>query len=172
MGCIRDRCHRVATIQKQLQTSWCHLGETNSQNLIIQHAHAVQLHSGVNATFTTLRQQYWIPSTRQWIRSIIHRCVVCKKTSGKPYSKPDPPPLVKSQISQSNPFAVTGVDFTGTLYFRTTESERKVYLCLFTCAVTHALHLEVVTNLTVEYFRPHHPIVRQCIDLLGGGRGT
>ena len=67
-------------------------------------------------------------------------------------SKPDPPPLVKSQVSQSNPFAVTGVDFTGALHVRTTEGERKVYLCLFTCAVTRALHLEAVTNLTVECF--------------------
>ena len=64
--------------------------------LVIQHAHAVQLHSGVNATLTTLRQQYWIPSARQRIKSIIRKCVVCKKISGKPYTKPDSPPLVKS----------------------------------------------------------------------------
>ena len=59
---------------------------------------------------------------------------------------------MKSRVSQLNPFAVTGVDFTGALYVRTTEGEPKVYLCLFTCAVTRALHLEVVTDLTVEWF--------------------
>ena len=120
--------------------------------LIIQQAHAVQLHSGVNATLTMLRQQYWIPSARQRIKSIIHKCVVCKKTSGKPYSKPDPPPLVKSRVNQTYPFVVTGVDFTGALYVRATEGERKVYLCLFTCVASRAIHLEIVTNLTVESF--------------------
>ena len=119
---------------------------------IIQQAHAVQLHSGVNATLTMLRQKYWIPFARQRIKSIIHKCVVCKKTSGKPYSKPDPPPLVKSRGNQVNPFVVTGVDFTGALYVRTTEGERKVYLCLFTCAASRAIHLEIVTDLTVESF--------------------
>ena len=30
--------------------------------------------------------------------------------------------------------------------------ENKVYICLFTCAVSRALHLEIVTDLTVETF--------------------
>ena len=47
---------------------------------------------------------------------------------------------------------VTGVDFTGALYVCATEGERKVYLCLFTCAASRAIHLEIVTDLTVEFF--------------------
>ena len=35
---------------------------------------------------------------------------------------------------------------------RSTEGERKVYVCLFTCAVIRAVHLEVVTDLSVETF--------------------
>ena len=64
----------------------------------------------------------------------------------------EPPPLVKSRVSLSDPFTITGVDFTGALYVRTTEGESKVYLCLFTCAVSRAIHLEIVTDLTVECF--------------------
>ena len=44
----------------------------------------------------------------------------------------------------------TGVDFTGALYVRNGGDENKV--CLFTCAVSRALHLEIVTDLTVETF--------------------
>ena len=120
--------------------------------LVIKDAHVTQLHSGVNATLTALRQMYWIPSARQRIKSVIRKCVVCRKTSGKPYAMPDPPPLVKSRVSLAEPFAVTGVDFTGALYVRSAEGERKVYLCLFTCAVSRAIHLEIVTDLTVECF--------------------
>ena len=50
------------------------------------------------------------------------------------------------------PFEVTGIDFTGTLYVRGKEGESKVYIYLFTCAVSGAVHLEVVTDLTVECF--------------------
>ena len=89
--------------------------------LVIQNAHVVQLHSGVNATLTTLRQKYWIPSARQRIQSILRQCVVCKKTCGWPYAIPDPPPLVKSRVALTDPFTVTGVDFKGALYVRTTE---------------------------------------------------
>ena len=52
----------------------------------------------------------------------------------------------------TRPFQVTGVDFTGALYVRRPEGEMKVYVCLFTCAVTRAVHLEVVTDLSVETF--------------------
>ena len=51
-----------------------------------------------------------------------------------------------------DPFSVTGVDFTGTLYIRTPEGENKVYICLFTCASTRAVQLEVVNDLSEETF--------------------
>ncbi|XP_065918802.1 uncharacterized protein [Dysidea avara] len=120
--------------------------------LVIRSIHITQLHSGVSATLTALQQSYWVPSARQRIKSIIHKCVVCRKSSGKPYTIPDPPPLVQSRVTYTNPFNITGVDFTGALYVRSTEGERKVYLCLFTCAACRAVHLELVNDLTVECF--------------------
>ena len=34
----------------------------------------------------------------------------------------------------------------------TSEKDRKVWICLFTCCVTRAVHLEVVPNLTAQAF--------------------
>ena len=121
-------------------------------NLVILHAHTEQHHSGVNSTLTTVRQQYWIPSGRQRIRSLLRTCVICRRNAGKPYSTPDPPLLVKCRVNAAHPFEVTGVDFTGALYVRSSDGEQKVYVCLFTCAVSRAIHLEIVVNLTVECF--------------------
>jgi len=84
--------------------------------LIIKNAHSVQLHSGVNATITALRQRYWILTACQQIKSVIRKCVVCRKATGKLYAMPDPPPLIKSRVTQTAPFTVTGVDITGALY--------------------------------------------------------
>ncbi len=52
----------------------------------------------------------------------------------------------------THPFTVTGVDFTGAIYVKTPQGQEKVYICLFTCANTRAVHLEVVPNLTVPTF--------------------
>ena len=78
--------------------------------------------------------------------------MTCRKLAGRPYTAPDPPPLVKARVQQSMPFEVTGIDFTGALYVRSNGGEIKVYICLFMCAVSCAVHLEIVTDLTVECF--------------------
>ena len=46
--------------------------------------------------------------------------------------------------------SVTGVDFTGAVYVK--DGKRKVYICLFTCAATYAVHLKIVVDITVETF--------------------
>jgi len=51
-----------------------------------------------------------------------------------------------------NPFTVTRIDFTGALYARSPTGECKAYICLFTCANTRAVHLEVGTDLSEDIF--------------------
>ena len=77
---------------------------------------------------------------------------MCNKLSGGHYRAPDPPPLPKCRLQEIYPFTVTGIDLTGALYIRAPEGEDKVYICLFTCASTRAIHLEVVTDLAEETF--------------------
>ena len=47
---------------------------------------------------------------------------------------------------------MTGVDFTGALHVQQYHTEQKVNICLFTCATTRAIHLEVVTDLSTYTF--------------------
>jgi transposase InsO family protein len=120
--------------------------------LIIHSIHTAQLRSGVNSTLTALRDRFWIPRARQVIKKLLRKCFVCRKQSGKPYTIPDPAPLPKWRVQDSTPFSVTGVDFTGALFVKTPTKEEKVYISLFTCAATRALHLEVVEDLSEETF--------------------
>ncbi|XP_053378515.1 uncharacterized protein LOC128548137 [Mercenaria mercenaria] len=121
--------------------------------LIILDVHHHQLHSGVNTTITYLRQKYWIPSIRRCVKTELRRCITCNKVNGKSYKAPDPPPLPKYRLEDSPPFTVTGVDFTGALHVKDRHgNQEKAYICLFTCASTRALHLEVVQNLTEKSF--------------------
>ena len=116
-------------------------------NLIVYEAHTKQMHSGTAATVTMLRQSFWIVSIRQYVRKLLRRCVTCRKTDGPAYKNPDPAPLPKIRVQQADPFSVTGVDYTGPLYVKVEDREIKSYMCLFTCAITRAVHLEVVPDL-------------------------
>ena len=120
--------------------------------MIIQDTHKKLHHGGTAITMTAVRQVYWIPTIRQRIRSILRKCVACARAMGKPYKTPDLPPLPKTRVGSAKPFAVTGIDFTGTLYVKDPIGESKAYICLFTCASTRAIHLEIVTDLSTETF--------------------
>ena len=120
--------------------------------LIIYAIHVKQCHSGIISTVTALRQTYWVPTARQYVKTLLYRCTICKKHNGKPYKQPDPAPLPKARMQAVPPFTATGVDFTGALYVRRGNEEIKVYVCLFTCATSRAVHLEVVADLSTEAF--------------------
>ncbi|XP_070573704.1 uncharacterized protein [Ptychodera flava] len=113
--------------------------------LVVLKAHERVFHGGVQSTVTQIRQQYWIPKIRRIVSKILHNCVTCLKVEGKPYTNPVQAPLPAYRVNITPPFSVTGVDFTGALL-------TKAYVCLFTCAVTRAIHLELVPDLTTKTF--------------------
>ena len=87
---------------------------------------------------------------RTIVRQIVRQCVVCRIHEGPPFQVPPPPPLPLLRVEEVPPFTNIGVDFAGPLYVRhdITDGAKKVWVCLFTCCVVHAIHLEVVTDLT------------------------
>ncbi|XP_069195602.1 uncharacterized protein [Procambarus clarkii] len=123
--------------------------------LIVLHIHKYcTLHGGVLDTLTELRQQYWLPQGRQTVKSIIKSCVVCRRYDARVCPYPGPPPLPKERVVHIHPFETTGVDFTGALTLTGTKDKKpvKAYICLFTCATTRAVHLEVTPDMSAEAF--------------------
>ena len=49
-------------------------------------------------------------SGRGFIRSLLHKCTVCRKYQGQTYSCPEAPPLTTSRLEDAYPFYVTGID--------------------------------------------------------------
>ena len=115
-------------------------------------AHERLLHAGTSAFITHMRRKFWVPSLRQCFQKILRRRNTCCRVTRTPYAAPDPPPLPKMRVQDTQPFTVTGVDFTGALHVRSKTGDEKAYICLFTCAATRAVHLEVVRNLTGTTF--------------------
>ena len=61
-------------------------------------------------------------------------------------------PLPKSRVSKSVPFSKTGLDYLGPLYIKTEKDAKKVWVCLFTCISTRAVHLELVNDMSTSEF--------------------
>ena len=58
----------------------------------------------------------------------------------------------------SDPFAVTGVDFAGSVYFRVKKSvTAKAYIALFTCTSARAVHLKLCRDLSSAEFQISMP---------------
>jgi hypothetical protein len=92
--------------------------------LIIENTPERVGHNGVRDTFTDIQSKYWILKGR---KSIIARCVLCKRFEEKPFTAPPPSPLPKLRVQESRPFSHTAIDFTGPLHVKTfgaTKSEK------------------------------------------------
>ena len=83
--------------------------------------------------------------------------MICLKMEGKPYPTPTTPDLPEERVSDGLPFVNTGVDFAGPLYVQNESQgdQFKAYVCLFTCASTRAVHLELTPDLSAATFLLH-----------------
>ena len=115
-------------------------------NLIIKQYHEHNLRYGVNSVLASLGDKYWIPKARTTIKSVTRSCVKCLKVQGRAYPSPPAPPLPSDRVHNALPFSITGVDYTGAINVRDSGNITKHYIVLFTCAVSRAVHLEVVEN--------------------------
>ncbi|GFQ65433.1 integrase catalytic domain-containing protein, partial [Trichonephila clavata] len=108
-------------------------------------------HCGVSATLTQLRKNYWIPKGRQLVKTIIRICLICKNYNAKPADQLSGQ-LPRDRITQSPPFQIVGIDFTGAILVKDNQETHKSYVSLFTCAVTRAVHLELVSDMSTKCF--------------------
>ncbi|GIY70400.1 reverse transcriptase [Caerostris darwini] len=128
------------------------LPKSKFTDLIIMSEHVKSFHSGVISTLSRVRNNFWIPRGRQVVKKVISECLICKKCALKP-AKQLTGQLPRNRVVESPPFAVVGIDFTGAITIKAgDQSCKKVYIALFTCAVTRAVHIEVVSDMSVKSF--------------------
>ena len=122
--------------------------------LIVQNAHKRVGHDGVRETLTELRSKYWVVKGRSLVKSLIHRCQMCRRIEGLPCRAPPPPPppLPVFRVKESPPFTYTGIDFAGPLFVKGSNESVKVWICLYTCCVVRAVHLDIVPDMSTQTF--------------------
>ena len=146
-GRLSFSCLKINAKFPILLPSKCYL-----RNLIIHDVHRYCLHSGVNHVLSVIRNRFWIPQGRQRIKTIIRKCVICKRQNAKTLHMHNTAPLPEFRVVRSNPFAITGVDYTGASNIKAGTANNKVYICLFTCMTNRAIHLELVESGDVQAF--------------------
>mgnify|MGYP002804534746 CR=1 FL=1 len=74
----------------------------------------------------------------------------------KPFATPKTPRLATCRVREEQPSSNTGIDFAGPVYVKNSSfNDRqlyKVYIALFTCASTRALHLQLVGKTSAATF--------------------
>ena len=109
-----------------------------------------------------LRERFWIPKLRALVKSVIHKCNLCKQYRVKRLKPPATSSLPDFRVEYTTPFAATGVDFAGPLIYKlenTSEKAKsqidkgKIYIAIFTCAATRAVHLELCKDMTAVEFQ-------------------
>ena len=82
---------------------------------------------------------------------------------GQPVPAPEQPPLPKFRVRESPPFTHTAVDFASPLYVKV-RKQVKCGICLFTCCVSRAVHLEIVFDISTTAFL-------RCVKRFAAQRG-
>ncbi|XP_068724219.1 uncharacterized protein [Montipora capricornis] len=128
--------------------------DNHISTLLVRQAHEREHHSKVVATQAQLRMRFWIVRGRQFVKKITSRCTVCRRYEGRGFKVPPPPDLPEFRLSQKPAFTYVGVDYTGPLYIRepNCSTTKKVYILLFTCCSTRAVHQELATDLSADVF--------------------
>ena len=107
-------------------------------------------------TLAELRTRYLLIRGRQVVKRIIFSCVFCKKLEGKPYQNPNAGDIPSFRLEDELAFTNAGVDFAGPLFIKVSKDQASpmmnAYIALYTCASSHAVHLELVTSHTAESF--------------------
>ncbi|KAI5714707.1 hypothetical protein M8J77_004136 [Diaphorina citri] len=124
-------------------------------NLIIDHVHRKNLHTGPHLLLAILRQKFWILSARSVVRQRVQACNFCFRHNPAPVY-PLMADLPDFRVTESKVFYKTGCDFLGPFNISLSRhrgvSTTKAYVCLFICLATKAIHLELASDLSTPTF--------------------
>lgn len=120
------------------------------ERLILSY-HRENCHAGIQILLSIIRQRFWILKGRKTVRSVIHKCVPCKRYTTKRLES-IPTPLPMNRVRDAKVFEVSGCDLAGPLYVKSDKGTTKVWIVLFTCAVYRAVRLELVSSLSTHSF--------------------
>ena len=119
-------------------------------NLLLRKAHEKSFHSGPQMTLYTLQQTVEIPGGLALAKQAIHKNKPCIRQDAR-LLQPEMGDLPLERVVESSTFSNTGLDYCGHFYNKDSSSqESKIYVAIFICFATKAVHMETVNSLTKD----------------------
>ena len=120
--------------------------------LLIRDAHETLGHQGREHVLAKLRARYWIISANSAVRSVLKRCVSCRRRQAKVVTQLMSD-LPEDRITPGDPvFTNVGVDLFGPFVVKVGRRQEKRYGVIFTCLAVRAVHIEVANSLSTDGF--------------------
>ncbi|CAC5400586.1 unnamed protein product [Mytilus coruscus] len=111
----------------------------NISHLIVRDIHRKIGHLGKNSILTHLRERYWIIGANAIIKSIVSKCVVCRKYQS-PIIQQKMADLPSDRVTPDMPpFTAVGIGYFGPFEIRQRRCSVKRYGVIFTCLKMRAI---------------------------------
>ncbi|XP_055585414.1 uncharacterized protein LOC129738255 [Uranotaenia lowii] len=117
---------------------------------IIQSFHEKFGHAYRDTVKNELRQRFCIQHIGSEIKKVSANCNWCKVNRNRPVTPRMAPLPIQRVTPFLRPFSYVGVDYLGPITVTVGRRSEKRWICLFTCMVVRAIHLEVVHTLNTE----------------------
>ncbi|XP_062709928.1 uncharacterized protein LOC134288608 [Aedes albopictus] len=122
--------------------------------IVVAHYHLKLLHGGQQLIISTVRERFWPTSVRNLVRKVLHECVPCFRVRPKIQDQlmADLPP---ERVTPCPPFQRVGVDYCGPFqvaYPHRRSRPVKIFVAVYICLVTKAVHLELAADLSAQGF--------------------
>lgn len=131
------------------------LSKSHLVDLIIRETHEKNGHSGVGHTERILREEFWIPALKSRVKKQTRACLTCKRWRAQTI-QPQMADLPPERINEAKVFEHTGVDLCGPFQIRPSkikfEKIIKVWVAVFICLATKAVHLEICRPIQGKLF--------------------
>jgi hypothetical protein len=122
-------------------------------SMIVRCYHLRYLHGGVQLISAAIRQKYWITGGKSLIRQQIRKCVTCTRFRLE-FSRQIMADLPASRVIPGRAFLKCGTDFAGPFMVCSRRGRGvkplKMFVCIFVCFITKAVHLELVSDLSAN----------------------
>jgi len=122
-------------------------------SLIVRFYHIKYLHAGIKLLHSSIKQRFWIIGSRSIIRRIVKDCVICVRFRSE-LSKQIMADLPATRVNPGRAFLRSGTDFCEPFLVTPRRARGikplKMYVCVFVCFTTKAIHLELISDLSSD----------------------
>ncbi|XP_050535030.1 uncharacterized protein LOC126902050 [Daktulosphaira vitifoliae] len=123
--------------------------------LMIQNYHNGYLHAGPKLILSMIRRKFWVIFGRDAVLQFIFTCTICVRHKAT-HPHPMMGDLPISRVCSQRAFQDVGMDYGGPYLVKERRHRNtkttKVYIALFICMAVKALHIEIVSDLTLDAF--------------------